>query len=716
MAGIYRRSLARIGRKESEIAEIRTTPADELSSWLGDDVCTNCGGPAAHGKLFCSDECKLADAREVEQSSLIEGMVSPFKGANEGFAISSANQLDKFRYACPPSPSLLAQMSAPLRATHLTSPALAAYQSSLPAPRGRLSTNSNASTNLRSSSHVKKRSSSQSTFSSISESNASQSAFAGTDPSTPSPAYGPTEDECSDLDAHDFQLPPSVSVASAVMLRKASKSTPSSSSGQSTSQANTSDGRTPKSPLWYARRPSTTNSRGSWFTSPALTATSKVNAVGHDAQVLASSSSFISTGRRSQSRDGHNTLTRRAATDLLSGALRTSPRGGTDPSTTNVGTMARRGNSEDSGMRSPQTHSVASSAGKTMRGASPASCRAFSPLSTDQGCDRCRTLSNISGELDIYANTFVSSNSRGRSSSPHDIDERYRSMKQYHKHSHSAAAGLFFTQLHAQEEATCGNAPAQALGANATAASSPVVVARREHQDAVRSTPPRGRSKARGRSSHRRSPSPPRAAARRDSSQVADRERNASPAPISPRSNPMPIQMARRASRQLSDDDSYHHDGELRSALPQRPSPLALISEKDGATFEPAPVVDGSRGRSRGRSTRAGERASRERSSARRSRSRYIDSNCEISWGGYGHRDSDRGEKVPVGVTYGPVPSRHSPRSRGRARAPEHLDPGFDDVELELDGDDEREESRSHSSSSGSLDSLSARGRALARA
>ncbi len=79
MAGIYRRSLARIGRKESEISEIRTTPADELSSWLGDDVCTNCGASTPHGKLFCSEACKLADAKEVAQASMIESLASPIQ-------------------------------------------------------------------------------------------------------------------------------------------------------------------------------------------------------------------------------------------------------------------------------------------------------------------------------------------------------------------------------------------------------------------------------------------------------------------------------------------------------------------------------------------------------------------------------------------------------------------------------------------------------------
>lgn len=165
--------------------------------------------------------------------------------------------------------------------------------------------------------------------------------------------------------------------------------------------------------------------------------------------------------------------------------------------------------------------------------------------------------------------------------------------------------------------------------------------------------------------------------------------------------------MTARESRRASDNDTYHHDEELRSALPQHPSPLALISEKEVLTDDvPAlPLKDESRGRSRGRSTRRG-RGSQERGSTSRSRSRWIHQDCEISWAGYGHRNSDRGEVEPK-----------QPKRSPRPRAREFTEPGFDEVDLELDGDDEREDSSQSVSSGGSFDSAAiSRGRTSLRA
>ncbi|KAJ9476499.1 hypothetical protein PHBOTO_000158 [Pseudozyma hubeiensis] len=731
MAGIYRRSLARLGRKQSEVSEIHTTPADELSSWLGDDVCTNCGASTPHGKLFCSESCKLADANQVAQASLIESLASPLPKADEWTKVDEAA---KFRYPCPPSPSLLAQMSAPLRTTYLTSPALAAYQSSLPVSRGRLSLASSSSNDVGAGEarHTKKRSSSQSTFSSISESGASHSGFAGTDPSTPSPAYGPTEDESSDLDAHDFQLPPSISTASSVMLRKSSKSSTSPSSSAFAPHAAaaaphpiTVDARTPKSPLWYARRPSNTNSRGSWYTSPAITATTMATATSQGTAVGASASPSTATSdARARPSGTEATLTRKSAKDILSQAISSA----TSPSTHINGVdgtktfVVRRGRSEQLDTRSPPpVHSVASSAGRTLRGASPLSSRAFSPRSsTELGCDRCRTISNLSGEHNVYGSSFVSSNSRGGSTSPRlEADERYRSMKQLHKHSHSAAAGLFFTHMQSRNSPDADEPQAaqederQGRRIRSSRHRSPRSELVEDAQQDVRATPPRGRSKARGRSSQRRSPSPPRAAARRDAA-VPIEARAVSPAPISPRSQPISISMMARDSRRASDGGAYHHDEELKSALPERPSPLKLISEKEiMATLGASPSAEAEpRGRDRGRSTRRG-RGSRERGSTSRSRSRWIHQDCELTWAGYGHRDSDRGEVTPRFAST--KQQQRSPRTRVARAIPEISDPGFDDVDLELDGDDEREEPQSLSSG-GSFASSVPRGRTSIRA
>lgn len=723
MAGIYRRSLARLGRKETDISEIRTTPADELSSWLGDDVCTNCGASTPHGKLFCSEACKLADAKEVAEASLIESLASPVPRSSDW---NKMNDCIKFRYPCPPSPSLLAQMSAPHRTTYLTSPALAAYQNSLPVSRGRLSLASSTSNDVSAGEprHAKKRSSSQSTFSSISESGASHSGFAGTDPSTPSPAYGPIEDESSDLDSHDFQLPPSVSTASSVMLRKGSKSSTSPLSA-SASHATAAphpihtDGRTPKSPLWYARRPSNTNSRGSWYTSPAITATTTVTATSQDHGVGASAN------LRSPPSNVETTLTRKSAKDMLSQAFTTASTTSVDTAGTNQSKSfaVRRGRSEQLETRSPPpAHSLASSAGKTLRGTSPLSSRAFSPRSTELGCDRCRTISNLSGEHNIYGSSLISSNSRGLSTSPRlELDERYRSMKQLHKHSHSAAAGLFFTHMQSRDSLNADEPQAvrgderQGRRIHSSRHRSPRSEVIEDAQQDVRATPPRGRSKARGRSSHRRSPSPPRAAARRESATVIEPIAS-SPAPISPRSQPISISMMARDSRRASDQGAYHQDEELKSALPERPSPLALISEKEVMALDRVspPNETESRGRGRGRSTRRG-RGSQERGSALRSRSRWIHQDCEVTWAGYGHRASDRGEVEPRLATKQPLQQQRAPRSRAIRANPEFTDPGFDDVDLELDGDDEREESQSLSSG-GSFESSVVRGRTSIRA
>ncbi|EPQ31851.1 uncharacterized protein PFL1_00050 [Pseudozyma flocculosa PF-1] len=668
MAGIYKRSYGHFGgRKDFDTSEIRTTPADELSSWLGDDVCTSCGGPTPHGKLFCSEKCKLADAEQVAQAKhdQVRGLPSPSR--TDTFARDDTEH--KFRYPCPPSPNLLAQYSTPLKATSLTSPALSAYQSSLPNSRGRYyNRSSNASTEAGHLSMHKKRSSSQSTFSSISESNGSTSAFASTDPSTPSPAYGATEDESSDLDANEFQLPPSVSTASAVMLRRTTRDSPKIKEAQLPSVGmRPSEGSQQKSPMWFARRPSTTNLPPSmWYTSPAITATTKVTATGKGLPA-------ISTSQRG---DAQATLTKKAAMDFFANSRKmaspTSPaRSGPAP-----GSVAmRRGHSDQLGARSPpQIQSAASSAGKTMRAISPESSRALSPATgTDASCDRCRTLSSLSGDIDIYAASVLSP-SGSRRGSTSSVDNR--SLLHKHKHSHSAAAGLFFTQLHAQEQEASSSSPRR----------TPSGMVASQEQSEPRSAMQRGRSSARVRSSTQRSRSPPRAAARRQAS--PETSGPASPLPISPRSNPISFGSNPR-SAVVVDDDIYHHDEPLRSALPERPSPLALKTHLEAQEPSSPEVRGRGRGRDRGTSTTRAESPKRRQ---------WIHRDCEISWAGYGHSSADRGS------------SSRSRGPRGRGRAARNDDPGFDDVELELDGD-----ASSDSSEPSSFEHSPRRGRTATR-
>lgn len=667
MAGIYRRSIGRhSARREPEFTDIRTTPADELSSWLGDDVCTNCGGPAQHGKLFCSEDCKHADATKVAQATKLG-----FSSTHSAEVSTKEDVGERFRYPCPPSPNLLAQYSTPLK-TALTSPALSAHQSSYNALRGRVGRPSQGSLYGLPSTGRKLRSSSHSTISSLSDSNGSPSALASTDPSTPSPAYGATEDESSsDLDANELELPPSVGMPISVMLRQPSNRLSPKTKEASLYRKPSEPSSQQKSPMWYARRPSSTNMPpGVWYTQPVPATTTKVTAAVQPT---------VGSLSRSQKEDAQATLTRAAAKGLNT-QLKAIPSQSPSSATTAAASVTmRRGFSEHLGTRSPpQLQSAASSAGKTMRAPSPASSRTFSPQGTDVSCDRCRTNSNLTGELDIYATSGRSSSFRRGSASP-GSDEYYqnRSLRHRHKHSHSAAAGLYFTQLQAQEEdqeADRRRARAMTMAKEASTpyATSPKAIAP-ESQEQEGRTSHRGRSKARGHSSHRRSNSPPRAAARRLS---RAEERSLSPLPISPKSNPISISSKSRPST----DGSYHNDESLRSALPERPSPLALKTFMDGQREEPVEESEPVRGRSRQRM----RSTTRDRSPARR----------------------------PWAVeSQGVAPLAQS----RRGRANEFTDPGFDDVDLELDGDDERDSASSSPSSVPESEGSPRRGRTMRR-
>ena len=50
-------------RMESVRSTGSTTPADELTSWLPDDVCITCHAQVLAGQLYCSQECREDDAK-----------------------------------------------------------------------------------------------------------------------------------------------------------------------------------------------------------------------------------------------------------------------------------------------------------------------------------------------------------------------------------------------------------------------------------------------------------------------------------------------------------------------------------------------------------------------------------------------------------------------------------------------------------------------------
>lgn len=103
------------------------TPAGEMASWLPEEMCTTCGAPVTGShQLYCSEDCKQQDSCRAAQSltgaalALIESDDKTHAlAANDAPQSSSTSapvddqdQADphRFRYPCPPSPLLVAQM------------------------------------------------------------------------------------------------------------------------------------------------------------------------------------------------------------------------------------------------------------------------------------------------------------------------------------------------------------------------------------------------------------------------------------------------------------------------------------------------------------------------------------------------------------------------------------------------------------------------------
>lgn len=302
----------------SPTAERPLTPAEELAPWLQDEVCIACGAPAGTRQLYCSNACRDGD----QQQRLLINTITPGSPSNGNLAsqvtvpstshsppppasrdhapLSPLTQgvlpnalntcslaSEAFRYPCPTSPQLFAQrkamaQKAPQQTSGAFGRSLAALRTlGLPARHSGTPSSGEEPEAAR----QRRGSSASSTCSSES------SSAVLTDPSTPSPAYGPTSsggrkarggalsdvDVDADLDGSDFRLPPSVTPAPCAVMRHQpqqgwmhSRRTSSIASGPTAAAAPHRNSHHPT--MSYARRPSSTNVSAPILYSPALSA------------------------------------------------------------------------------------------------------------------------------------------------------------------------------------------------------------------------------------------------------------------------------------------------------------------------------------------------------------------------------------------------------------------------------------------------------------
>ncbi|PWN20109.1 hypothetical protein BCV69DRAFT_219998 [Microstroma glucosiphilum] len=298
------------------------TPTEELFSWLPDEQCAACGAQVKASQLYCSDACRQKEGAENHRnhqddllahgSSFLTPASAPptaklAPSTRHYFPNTTAADIDslqRFRYPCPPSPSLVAQRKTTPGERNLPTNFFGAQGNVSYRPRNVSRTSSRGEFHgIRPS--LARRSSADSTDSSL----ASSSAFL-TDPSTPSPGMAnrgcdsassnrsnaSIDDE--DLNSSDFRLPPSVSPATAAMLtanhqsvyhhRSRSDRQVSPTQHQYPRRPRTSVGdgcetasAAPSSTIAFARRPGSTNVPAPILYSPVLAAkNSTVNAEG----------------------------------------------------------------------------------------------------------------------------------------------------------------------------------------------------------------------------------------------------------------------------------------------------------------------------------------------------------------------------------------------------------------------------------------------------
>lgn len=632
---------------------------EELSSWLGDDVCANCGATAQPNHLYCSQECKEEDAKQIDsgKSALAPksapALSSTTKiGSTPFWTEANDSNSNRFRYPCPTSPSIVPKYN-----SALTSPALVALERSLPntAPTSTTDRSSHSISSSGESSSAaqakssKRRSSSRSTFSSASDA-------ISTEHSTPQSNSEAIQDEEDALD--DFHLPPSIRPSSILLSSTAreakmaatlstsvtpdgAKHSPASKITSTSHQRTLSNKAQHKTDMAgnntiaFARRPSTTN------LPPALALASPMLRPYMSPTM---NSSRITT-RRQSARHSQGTLQEAQAT--LRGRKSTTVRAIPSPAAFAQSASKAMGASaldvvsqhrkDGAAISPPCIASASSSAGKTLR--------ALSPQDTDAN------QANICGR---YGCCGLGSDDE---SLDHDaVNDRRPSLSRGHKHTHSAAAGLnsLYNQGTSSLAANAGlfldpssgqaTASAVRLGSTEEKGSS--------FEERLRN-PPRGRSKARGRrSTSHRSPSPGRGAGRRVRSEdlmksVVDEAALSSPSnlPGSARLQPIALLQARRSPvgrEGIEDDDD---DGRRGRSLTERDVPLQLL-----------------RSRQREETTSTLKGAER------------LEDSCEMAWPAYGH---DMYERQSSSST------SKAKLAQKIATALIHGSKGYDDVDLD---------------------------------
>jgi len=609
--------------------------ADESSSWLGDDVCANCGAPARPSHLYCSQECKEEDAKQVDTTTTkahLKAAPAPSLSASslakKTSNVSSwneANESSKFRYPCPPSPNIVAKYN-----SALTSPALVALERSLPSASSTTSTtkgphsisssgdSSGMAARAKSS---KRRSSSRSTFSSASDA-------LSTEQSTPQSTSEVLEDEDDEyaLDESDFYLPPSVRPSSIKLSSTATKAdmavTPSTSvtpdgtmrspmskitptAHRRSLPSKTSDAAAQKT-LEFARRPSTTN------ISAALAMTSPI--------LNSMKGSLVETTRRMSGR--HSQASLRDAQATLKGRKPIS--GQAIPkiiekhmSATSKLDMIFQQDRKKADDSSPDLASASSSADKTLRAFSPFDKSAPASHSTVCGRYEC---SGLGSSIDSLNDDAVN-----------DSDAPRRpSILRGHKHTHSAAAGLNFlgnaSSSTASKMLMTPVVKKLELGKQNSVKDDTTDSSSTSFEERLRH-PPRGRSKARGRrSASHRSPSPARGGARRGRSEdlLKNKEVEESLPHISPtsvRSQPLALPQGRRSSADQESSDEERGDERRGRSLTERDVPLQTFQSREREATNST--------------TKSGD---------------TLDDSCEMAWPGYGHDIDTQGGYSKAGI------------------------------------------------------------------
>ncbi|UZJ56556.1 hypothetical protein CBS101457_005876 [Exobasidium rhododendri] len=613
-------------RQESLRNNGASTPSDERTSWLSDDVCANCGAQTQASYLFCSQQCKEMDAKSLNgvASGIATASAPSFPtDPTTNVALScppcsnAKQQQIKFRYKCPPSPNILAKYNNTTTTTNnnhskpsLTSPALIALGKSLPTVNSTSESIQSMSSSEESDGAVLhksiRRSSSRSTFSSASDRHS-------TDLNTFSPVSTAnnreSDDDLSDLDSSDLILPPSVqsilllnsSVREARPVVSESISvTPGCSKPDAISKwTATTTGHSPvhnsamsknaRNTIDFARRPGTTNLPPPvLFTSPVL-ATSMVRTKDQRRR----------SNRKMQEalQDAQVILTNRMSEVLPSKTARPSVKSApySSPATSLGGALpvkkSNRGRDyvERANLNSaspPPQASASSSAGMTLRANSPVESNTTSPELLDVVCGRFGCAGAASSEASVH---------QASDSQDFSVSSRRSSFASRHRHTHSAAASLSSgdfddskksPSIAAKSKAKLTMTPfggaVDSIVEKDFSSKKPALLSSEDLKLEERvMTPPRGRSKARGRrSTSRRSPSPPRGVARRGhSEELNGKDVTSRLTSQSPQESPIASARSKPLSTSSQNEQRHGEDDRERGRRGRSPTERGVVRE-----------------------------------------------------------------------------------------------------------------------------------------